>query len=115
LHWISEVQILPSEQKTQEMINDLIREIQAIQAKADSYSSLKLRYDNLKAEVQRLNERMVLLIGCERKLILLEHASDHRICDGCDGNGGGVCGDEFSGFDEWVCEKCEGSGIVKKD
>lgn len=67
--------------------------------------------DKLTIELNNLKSENKELLNYKRKLELIEKVSNKRICNNCDGIGGFVQGDEMSGFDEFECSSCQGTGI----
>ena len=101
-------------EKAKTTINDFISALNTIKLEAlnskvnrDARQKSDDKVKLLEAEIKNLKEY-------KRKFTLLSSFSNVEICPQCDGYGGGVDGDEFSGYQEWQCDGCEGACIVER-
>lgn len=101
-------------EKAKTTINDFIDAVNTIKLEAldskvnrDARQKADDKIKLLEAEIKELKQY-------KRKFTTLASWSNVEICPQCDGHGGGVEGDEFSGFHEWECDNCEGSCIVER-
>lgn len=101
-------------EKAKTTINDFIDAVNTIKLEAlnskvnrDARQKADDKIKLLEAEIKELKQY-------KRKFTTLASASNIEICQQCDGHGGGVEGDEFSGFHDWQCDNCEGACIVER-
>ena len=78
----------------------------------DAVNTIKLEALNSKVnrDARQKADDKIKLLEAEIK----ELKQYKRICPQCDGHGGGVEGNEFSGFHDWQCDNCEGTCIVER-
>lgn len=103
-------------QKANEHIDAFIIAMNTLKIEAANSVINKTVRDKCEQKVNELLNEMKVLKQFKRKydlirqhpLVLVE------VCNACDGYGGGADGDEYSGYNEWACDVCEGSGIVNK-
>lgn len=99
-------------QKAKEQIDNFIDVLNTI--KLEALSSIVNKEARQKADVKinELQKEINRLKPFERKFNILNNNSDIKICVQCDGLGGGVEGDEYSGFNQWECDYCQGKGVL---
>jgi hypothetical protein len=101
-------------EKAKTTINDFIDAVNTIKLEAlnskvnrDARQKADDKIKLLEAEIKELKQY-------KRKFTTLSALSNVEICPQCDGYGGGADGDEFSGFQEWQCDRCEGACVVER-
>jgi hypothetical protein len=92
-------------------LRDFQMAINTVCIEANQNQINKAYKDKLTIELNNLKSENKELLNYKRKLELIEKVSNKRICNNCDGIGGFVQGDEMSGFDEFECSSCQGTGI----
>lgn len=99
-------------QKAKEQIENFINAINTIKLEASNSKINKDARAKADNKVLELQQEINRLKQFERKFNLLNNHSNIKICEQCDGHGGGVEGDDFSGYQQWECDVCQGKGIL---
>lgn len=97
------------------IIEPIIHAIDRLKFDSSYYQTLLKDHRILNEELRKQEKIITELASFRRKFQLIEKVSDVMICTQCDGTKGGMEGDEYSGFDYWECDKCQGQGIISKN
>ena len=97
--------------KAMQQLGDFQMAINTICMEANQNKINKAYKDKLSVELNKLKSENKELLNYRRRFELIEKASNKRICKNCDGFGGFTQGDEMSGFEEFECSSCQGTGI----
>lgn len=101
-------------EKAKIIINDFIEATNALKSEALNSTVNRLARQKAEEKIKLLEAEIKELNQYKRKYTILESASNIELCPQCDGRGGGVAGDEFSGFHGWECDCCQGAGVVER-
>lgn len=101
-------------EKAKTTINDFIDAVNTIKLEALNSKANRDARQKADDKIKLLETEIKELKQYKRKFTRLALVSNIEICPQCDGLGGGVEGDEFSGFHDWQCDNCEGAGIVER-
>lgn len=97
-------------EETVNLVKHLINEVELCGKLKTSFEKVNKDYTNIKKEHAKMYSTIISL---ENHIATLKRNFDCEICNICDGHGGQDFGDDFGNGYYQVCEKCEGTGIIK--